>query len=213
MNLHGTAAPERLYPGLEPGSEVGWGLAPVGQMLVEPSSLALGFFRYVVFADPKWDYRTFDFDRDTLIADERGSAVNAIDPHLNGFFSRGGKLLQYHGWADGQLSPLNSIASYKRVANERSNPSNMDAFYRLFMIPGMDHCRGGDGTDRFDMMSAVVEWVERGKAPAQIIAARVRDGHVDRTHPLCPYPQVAAYKGTGNVDDAVNFVCRAGKQR
>jgi feruloyl esterase len=78
---------------------------------------------------------------------------------------------------------------------------------RLFMVPGMGHCNGGDGTDSFDMLSAIEKWVEQGKAPDRIEAARVRDGKTDRTRPLCPYPQVASYKGWGSTDDAANFVC------
>ena len=79
---------------------------------------------------------------------------------------------------------------------------------RLYMVPGMLHCRGGEGTDNFDLESAIEDWVEKGKAPEQIIASRVTNGKVERTRPLCPYPQSAVYKGTGSTDDAANFTCK-----
>jgi len=80
--------------------------------------------------------------------------------------------------------------------------------YRLFMVPGMGHCGGGDGTATFDMLAALEQWVEKSTAPAQIPASRVVDGRADRTRPLCPYPQVASYKGTGSTDEASSFVCK-----
>jgi feruloyl esterase len=84
----------------------------------------------------------------------------------------------------------------------------MQSGYRLFMVPGMAHCGGGDGTSSFDMLTAVANWVEKGTAPDRIPASRIRESKVDRTRPLCPYPQVAKYKGTGSLDDATNFECR-----
>jgi feruloyl esterase len=86
--------------------------------------------------------------------------------------------------------------------------SKVSGSYRLFMVPGMGHCRGGDGTDTFDAMKALEQWVEQGKAPEQLAASRIRNGAVDRTRPLCPYPQVASYKGSGSIDDAANFSCK-----
>jgi feruloyl esterase len=76
------------------------------------------------------------------------------------------------------------------------------------MVPGMGHCRGGDGPNTFDALTALETWVEKGKAPDQIIASHSQAGKVDRTRPLCAYPMVARYKGTGSIDDAANFVCR-----
>jgi len=201
---------EVLYPGLAPGSELGWSREPVGQVLEQPSPLVIGFLKNIVFADPSWDYRTFDFDKDTTLADQRGGVLNAIDPNLGSFFARGGNLLQYHGWADGQLSPVNSINYYNSVAKAMGGTNRISDSCRLFMVPGMDHCRGGEGTDRFDMLSAVVDWVERGTVPNQISASRVSDGKVNRTRPLCPYPQAARYKGSGSIEDAGNFVCKIG---
>jgi feruloyl esterase len=198
---------ELLYPGWMPGSEAGWGVG-VGAISPQPSPLLTGIFSFVVFKDPNWDYRTLNFGQDIERADHGEAAiVNAIDPNLKPFFVHGGKLIQYHGWADQGISPLNSINYYNSVAKASGGVGQLSSQYRLFMVPGMGHCRGGDGTDRFDMIGALEQWVEHQKAPNQIPASRMRNGKVDRTRPLCPYPQVAKYKGAGSTDDAVNFVC------
>ena len=98
---------------------------------------------------------------------------------------------------------------YTRVTEALGGRNAIDRSYRLFMVPGMGHCSGGDGPSRFDMITALEQWVEIGQAPDRIEASRQRDGKVDRTRPLCPYPQVATYKGTGSTDDAANFICKA----
>lgn len=87
----------------------------------------------------------------------------------------------------------------------------MDESYRLFMVPGMAHCGGGDGPNQFDMIGVLEQWVEKGKEPDQIVASRIRNGKTERTRPLCPYPEVATYKGTGSTDEAANFSCSAPK--
>jgi feruloyl esterase len=199
---------EIVYPGLALGSELGWSVG-VGQVTPEPIALATGIFKYVIFNDPSWDYRTFDFDRDTARSDKVGTAgIDAIDPDLSEFFSRGGKLIQYHGWTDPGISPQNSINYYQNVVRAVRGSSKVDDSYRLFMVPGMDHCRGGEGADTFDVLSAIDQWVEQKKAPERMTASRVRSGKTDRTRPLCPYPQVAVYSGAGSTDDAGNFTCR-----
>jgi feruloyl esterase len=97
---------------------------------------------------------------------------------------------------------------YKSVLETMGGKAKVNGSYRLFMVPGMGHCGGGDGTSTFDMVSALDQWVEQGKAPDQIVASRVVNGAVVRTRPLCPYPQVATYKGAGSTDDATNFSCK-----
>jgi feruloyl esterase len=134
--------------------------------------------------------------------------MDAISPDLTAFFKRGGKLLQYHGWSDQAVAPTNSVNYYKSVTAKSGGAANVQPSYRLFMIPGMTHCAGGDGTSTFDALAALERWVENGEPPAQIPASRMANGVVNRTRPLCPYPQVAAYTGTGSIDDAINFSCK-----
>ena len=115
----------------------------------------------------------------------------------------------YHGWADGAVPPLASVNYYTSVVNAAGGLAKTSSWVRLFMVPGMHHCSGGEGPNTFDMLAALEEWVERGNAPAQIVASRQSNGTTTRTRPLCPYPQVAEYKGSGSTDDAANFACRA----
>jgi feruloyl esterase len=194
-----------VFPGLSVGSEVGWGDLP------QPFAIAESHFKHVVFGNPDWDFRTFDVDRDLAKADEIDHTLGrfvANDPDLSAFKKRGGKLLQYHGWNDQQIAAQNSIDYYESVVARMGGKPQVDDFYRLFMVPGMMHCGGGEGaTDRFDSVAALEQWVERGVAPSRIIASHQTNGATDRTRPLCPYPQVARWKGAGSADAAENFEC------
>jgi feruloyl esterase len=196
-----------IFPGLEPGSEKGWAALAGGP---SPFAIPVDHFKYVVFKDPNWDFRTLDFDKDVALADKiDGGLLNAIDPNLEPFVSRGGKLIIWHGWNDQLIAPRNAINYYTSVVSALGGAAKTAASVRLFMAPGVNHCAGGDGPSSFDMLSALEEWVERGKAPDRIVAARLTNGVVDRTRPLCPYPQIAQYTGKGNTDVESNFVCRA----
>jgi feruloyl esterase len=199
-----SASGKQIFPGLMPGSEMGW--SALGGP--EPMDYALESYKYVVMKNPGWDYMTLDLDRDVTYADTAvAGLVNNADPNLKPFFARGGKLLGYHGAADPGLTPLNSIHYYENVAKTLGGVNAIVNSYRLFLVPGMLHCGGGDGTNTFDMIAALDRWVDTHSAPQSIPASRVRDGKVDRTRPLCPYPQQAVYKGTGSTDDAANFNC------
>jgi feruloyl esterase len=198
---------ETIFPGLEPGGELGWSM----MINPEPFSYADDFWKYFVMKDASWNYKTLDFATDLpkALAADRG-VVDATDPNLAPFFSHGGKLIQYHGWGDPGIAPENSVNYYRQVTASVGAAKVKDS-YRLFMVPGMAHCRGGEGTDTFDMLSALERWVEQGTAPEQVTASRVRDGKTERTRPLCPYPQEAVYKGSGSTDEAGNFSCAAPK--
>jgi feruloyl esterase len=142
------------------------------------------------------------------VAKIENGQINALDTNLKPFFASGGKLIQYHGWADPQIVAANSTEYYDRVLKAMGGAANVTTNYRLFMVPGMAHCGGGTGPSTFDMLAALEQWVENGKAPDTIQASRVTAGKVERTRPLCVYPQRAVYKGSGSIDDAGNFSCK-----
>ncbi|PYR15733.1 MAG: tannase/feruloyl esterase family alpha/beta hydrolase [Acidobacteria bacterium] len=200
------ASTGREVGGLLPGSELGW--TDLG-WTESARSTGLDQFRFLVFNDPAWDIQKFNFDRDLARAEEADrDTLNALDPNLKPFIDHGGKLIQFHGWADPQISPANSTQYYARVVDALGGVPKVHGSYRLFMAPGMGHCGGGEGPNTFDMVAALEQWVEHGKAPDQIPASHSTNGAVDRTRPLCPYPQLAMYKGAGSIDDAASFVCR-----
>ncbi len=224
------------YPPFERGGEAdGWPytispLPPPAPQTDNHAAIGIPFFEYFVFDNPNWDYRTFDWNTDPAYVDNKivlpgqtlASVLNSINPDLSGFRARGGKLIQYHGFSDPEVPPLTSINYFESVVNlsggsypgeslPAESVEHTQEFYRLFMVPGMNHCKGGPGANLFDMLTPLVDWVERDIAPERIIATHINSAPahgVEFTRPLCPYPQEAVYKGSGNPNDAANFVCK-----
>jgi len=209
---------EKVFAGFEPGSEQQLMMLVMGE---EPFPVATSYFRDLVFADPKWDFKSFDYDKDVEKARAFGSDI--LDVPGDGpvkFLEGGGKLLLSHGWADGLIPARNTIDFYQSLTGaleaKKASGKAKDSV-ALFMIPGMGHCGGGDGPTSVDMLSEIDRWVETGKKPERIIASRgAQPGAPGRppaaatpqTRPLCPWPTVAAYKGTGSTDEAANFECK-----
>ena len=211
-----------IFPGYMLGSEAlvtapngttasGWAnlILPTPNV-TKPADFALAeaTMRYLVFQPPQpdYDFQKFDFDRDPPLLERWGKIANATDTNLTAFRARGGKLIMTYGWADPILQPLMGVNYYEKAV-EANGPKGTD-FLRLFMVPGMSHCAGGVGPDQNDAVTAVIDWVEKGAAPEKIIAKKIVNGATTRSRPLCPYPQVARYKGQGSVDDAASFECR-----
>ncbi|HEY4214809.1 MAG TPA: tannase/feruloyl esterase family alpha/beta hydrolase [Steroidobacteraceae bacterium] len=191
-----------LFPGFEPGSEAMWPIQTLGP---EPFGVASSYFRDLVFKDPKWDFRSFDYDKDVARSMKAGSPQLDVPPTgLAAYFNGGRKLLLSHGWADGLIPPMSTVNFYTDLTQHLGPKAAQDT--RLFMIPGMGHCAGGDGPFVFDPISTLDSWVETGKAPRRIVVSNP-PGTSSRTRPLCPHPQEAIYSGSGSTDDEKNFMC------
>jgi len=192
---------EIVWTGYEPGGELQY-----VSLRVVPAQLGVAWdsIRILGHQDADYDMKQFDLDRDLELADKSGIDAHTFD--LTPFKNHGGKLLMYHGWADPGIPPGNTVNFYNGVLAKMGK--NQEGWIRLFMVPGMEHCVGGPGTDQFNKMAALERWREDGIAPGQILAAHVANGQVTMTRPLCPYPQVAVYKGTGSTNDAGNFSCK-----
>jgi feruloyl esterase len=199
---------ERLYPGLPFGGELSWRLPADA---TAPGAMDIDIFRYIANQDPAWNWSSFDLEKDIDRALLHGGEIHAANPDLTKFKARGGKLLMYHGWSDGgsggAISALNTVAYYESVVKQMG--PNQGDWFRLFVVPGMDHCGGGTGPNQFNKVAALERWREQNEPPKSITAARVNEsGVIDMTRPLCPYPQQAVYRGSGSINDAANFTCK-----
>ena len=224
----------KVFPGFLPGAEIGpGGWAPwiTGRAPRKSLDYAFGtnFFSNMVFDNPAWDFRKLNYDADVSLADQKMEYIlNATNPDLRKFKKHGGKLIIFHGWNDPAIPALNTVDYYRNVV-ARLGYESSQKFVRLYMVPGMQHCGGGPGPDSFgaypsanadpehSMFSALEKWVEHGKAPKEIIASKrgnpAKPGSVKMTRPLCPYPEEAKYKGSGDTNDAANFVCTMAPNR
>ena len=214
------------YPPFERGGEAdGWPFSispqpPPAQQTDAHAEIGIPFFEYFVFDNPSWDYRTFNWITDPAYVDNKvvlpgqtlASVLNSIDPDLSQFQAHDGKLIQYHGFSDPEVPPETSINYYESVSNLPDGAlDGTGEFYRLFMVPGMNHCKGGPGANVFDMLSMLVQWVEKDIAPERVIATHFVNNNpaqgIQFQRPLCPYPKEAEYTG-GNTSDAANFACK-----
>lgn len=221
---------DAVFPGFARGSETGW------TGMVRPTTAASGllvYFSNIVYQNRDWDLNTFNFDTDMAHTDQvAGRLGNSVSTDYSGVMRRGAKIIQYHGWNDQTLQPEYSPQYYEQVAKANGGLERTQGFYRLFMVPGLNHCSGGIGASNFggvgqqippsrdashDVMTALETWVERGTPPAQFIGTKYTDNQpatktVQFTRPICLYPTVPRYKGAGDPNDASNFVCVSGAQ-
>jgi feruloyl esterase len=191
-----------IFPGFSPGSEAQVTLLAAGP---KPFAVATSYMNDLVFKDPKWDFRTFDYDKDVQRSLDVGAAQLDVPPKgIESYLAGGRKLLLSHGWADGLIPPTSTVNFYTELTTRLGNKTTQGA--RLFMIPGMAHCGGGDGPFVFDAISTIDQWVQTGRAPERIVVSNP-PGAPARTRPLCPHPQEAVYTGSGSTDEEKNFKC------
>ena len=215
---------KNIFPGLTPGDETAWRTWATGGGPGDGSAFHFveNYFRYMVADDPKWNVLTADVDQSLQAAGEKTAAdLDSTKPDLSKFAARGGKLILYHGWNDPAISPWNTIAYYQSVKKQMGDQS-ADSFIRLYMVPGVEHCTGGPGADAFGQLGAptakgtkygifdaLQDWVEKGTPATTVFATKYASGKktVLMTRPLCPYPKVAKYNGSGDTCDSANFTC------
>jgi hypothetical protein len=204
-NLHGKGNKRLWYP-----MERGTALNGLGG--VNPFAIAVAQPRYWVYFDPTWDWQVLSYDNYLpFFADTVkmvGPVMASDNPDLSAFRDRGGKLVMWHGFADQLIVPEGTIDYYDAVTHALGGGyKRTQQFARLFMAPGVGHCGGGNGPQPQAIFDAIVDWVENGEAPDQILAAKTSGGVVTQTRPLCPYPTFAHWTGEGSTDDAASFVC------
>jgi len=222
-----------VYQGLLPGGELGDNGWPGWITGDKPntsagSAYSEGYFRNLVYSDPKWELSSFNLDRDLKAAEEKtGAALNAVNPDLRPFKAHGGKLILYHGWNDAAISPLATIAYFESV-EQTVGHAETASFVRLFLVPGMQHCASGPGPTDIgqwgpswdpaldnaanNITFALEDWVEKGAAPEQVIGRgsfEAAGRKFSFAEPICAYPKAAVYKGAGDLRDAASYACVA----
>ena len=217
-----------IFSGYSPGGELGpggWAFYLSGEGPTKNShwAYAQGILPTLLYAHPDWDMRRIDYDKDVeralalpILGEPMGKVIDAYDPDLSAFAAHGGKLIHYHGWSDPGVPPMNSVRYYRQVVASTGKAARLapraalartQSFYRLFMVPGMQHCTGGPGTDLFDALTPLRAWVEHKQPPQHILASHAADGRIDNSRPLCPFPQAARWSGKGSTIEAASFAC------
>jgi hypothetical protein len=172
-----------------------------------PFPAATSYMADIVLKNPSWDFKSFDYDKEAKAAVDAGaSMLDVPSDGLKNFFAGGGRLFMAHGWSDGLIPAGNTVAFYKAMLGTIDAKTAADQA-RLFMVPGMGHCAGGDAPYVFDPLTILENWTEKGETPNSVIVSNPPNAPKQMTRPLCPYPQVAKYKGAGSTDDAANFEC------
>jgi len=190
-----------IFPGPARGSELDVYSFANGQTPTVPVNM----FRYLVFHDANWNWKAMDWDKDMTTAIATLHPLTDVDADLAAFFAHGGKLLLYIGWNDDH-NPTELIDYYQSLVQSAGAAKTKNSL-RLFIIPGMGHCSGGAGCDTFDKLGVLNAWVDQGRKPERIVASKVENGKVVRTRPLCAWPQVTKYNGSGDTNQATNFIC------
>jgi feruloyl esterase len=200
-----------IYTGFDRGSEMTWAF----MIEKEPFSVNTNYFKGMVFENPDWDFRTFDADRDTRLGMKKtAAAVDANNPNLKPFKDAGGKIIMLSSWNSLALPPGQYVKYYEAVEKTMGGPEQTQDFARMFTAPGSGGCPAFSDPEGFKLFDALVDWVEKGKAPDKIIYPHTKGqgmtgggGEAYRTRPLCVYPKQARYNGSGDINDAANFSC------
>ncbi|MEO8166576.1 MAG: tannase/feruloyl esterase family alpha/beta hydrolase, partial [Betaproteobacteria bacterium] len=219
---------EQIYPGYSPGSEAYWEGIVANKPASLPFKLGRGYFADLVYANPVWDFQSFNFDSDMAFTDATvGSIGNAMATDMSAAKNRGVKIILYQGWNDEVTQPGHTPNYYEQVVGAMGGLAETQKFSRLFMVPGMTHCAFGPGATSFggllqqippvrdpdhDLQKALEHWVENAVAPESMIATKYTDDApntrtITMTRLLCPYPKVARYRQSGNATDAKSFEC------
>ncbi|MDE0056409.1 MAG: tannase/feruloyl esterase family alpha/beta hydrolase [Gammaproteobacteria bacterium] len=197
----------RIFAGFPYGGEHnprGW---EAWMVSADPSfAFAIDFYQNFVFSDPHWDYTQYDFANWEQDVAKVSAMLDATSTDLSEFKKRDGRIIFWTGWSDHLITALGTVDYYDKLT--AADP-DADEYSRLYMLPGMFHCGGGPAPDRTDWLEAIRAWVEDDKAPERLVSLQLDEsGRVSRTRPICPYPQIASYRGTGDPDDEASFACK-----
>jgi feruloyl esterase len=196
-----TSKGEMIFPGFSFGGETSYNIMRGG---TAPGNLQLDTYK-LAHNNANWDWKTFNIDTDPALARKVIGFIDSGDPDLSKFKAHGGKLIMFHGWADPAIPAEHTVLYYNSVLAKMGK--SQDSWLKLFMVPGMGHCSGGAGPNQIDWVSTLDSWRDKGQEPPSVIGTGTNAG-TPMTRPVCPYPQVATYKGSGDTNAAENWVCK-----